>query len=124
MISFKTIFIILTVHTIFDFFLQNRWMGENKSKFSILKPAQDCLPLLAHISIYTLGLIFIAVTLNFDFGKAYSFVLFNGVAHFLTDLITSKISSKFYKENKLQAFWNTIGIDKFIHLIVLFALAS
>lgn len=115
MIDYRSIFIILSIHTIFDFFLQSRWMGENKSKFG-----EKNSPLLAHIGVYTLGLILMSVCLNLNMSKVFFFVSTNGAFHFITDLITSKISSHFYlKENK-QAFWGTIGTDQLLHLLILF----
>ncbi len=92
---------LLLAHTVGDFLLQTRWMGENKShNWSAM-----CL----HIIVYSLILL--------PFG--FMFALFNGLAHMATDIVTSNISSHCYKTKQMDGFWLTIGTDQMIHMMTL-----
>lgn len=107
----KLILYVLLAHWIADFVFQSRWMGENKSK--------DFIPLFAHIATYTVVLwvfcLFQAATPEI----AFLFAVLNGLAHLLTDWITSNITSYAFKEKKMHLFWCTIGFDQYMHVAVL-----
>jgi len=99
------ILLIIWVHFIADFVLQSDRMAINKSS--------DNLWLSIHSLCY--GLPFLA--LFFIFG--IKFIVFNIVAHFIIDWITSKGTSKLWKENKRHWFFVLIGLDQAIHLTIL-----
>ena len=105
---------LLATHTIWDFIMQSRWMGNNKSK--------ELKPLLAHALTYSVGLVIWA---GFAMNGVWSaqtmiyFIALNMVFHFITDFFTSKISRYYYETGQEGAFWNTIGIDQFIHAATL-----
>lgn len=86
-----------------DFVLQINWMALNKSK--------RLLPLTAHVIVYSSGLFFIG----------WKFALLNGAAHWLTDFVTSRLSSKAWKSEKRHLFFVIIGADQMIHHITLFS---
>jgi len=101
-------------HTVADFILQSRWMAENKSK--------SLKALSVHILEYT-GVMFIGLILPFGLAGAATYAVLNGVLHFFTDLVTSKLSSYAYETENMKLFWGVIGFDQFIHICcLLFAL--
>lgn len=94
-------------HTIADFVFQTRWMAENKS--SSLKA------LAIHVLEYT-TVMFVGLIFPFGLVHAALYAIINGVLHFLTDFVTSRISSYAYKNGDMKLFWGTIGFDQFIHI--------
>lgn len=113
MINLQTIILILFTHWLFDFFFQTREMGNNKSKSNY--------HLALHVWVYSLGLLLVAPILfpmSIICGIGWIFV--NGLAHFLTDYVTSRATSSLYKEERYQDFFNVIGIDQMLHYITLF----
>lgn len=126
---------LLVAHWVGDWLLQNDRMALNKSK--------DNLVLLEHVAVYSLVLWLWAVywwwTPFFLAGvKAeiiFSFWAITVVTHFLTDWITSRISSRLwffkpnfpehdvnewsYVEGKRHWFFVMIGFDQLIHYVTL-----
>lgn len=123
MINLSVPLSILIIHTIGDFLFQSDWMAINKSK--------NWKALGLHVSVYSLcfvywGLPFVAITF---------------LTHFLTDAVTSRITSKLWfftpldvhytmNSNQYRQLWVskggnrhwffvTIGIDQLIHFITL-----
>lgn len=95
------IILILFVHFIADFVLQTRKMAENKSSSNQW--------LLTHITVYTLPL--------FIFG--WKFALFNGAAHFVTDYVSSRLTTHYHKKKDFHKFFIVIGADQMVHSICL-----
>jgi len=119
---------LLIIHFIGDFLLQSDWMALNKSK--------SWLALSAHCYVYSLlvggfmGSYWLGVNPFTAIGITF-------VAHFITDAITSRITSKlwFMKlgpactagdemvwrpiERKRHWFFVMIGFDQFIHYVTL-----
>ena len=124
----EVVALLLILHFIGDFLLQNNWMALNKSK--------DWTALWCHVSAYTVGfLIFFGLT----------FGVITWVTHFLTDALTSRVTSKLWfipieplesvlvrdgqmtvfqyvanvEERKRHWFFVAIGADQLIHFLTL-----
>ena len=114
MISVLSLGCILIVHWIFDFFAQTHWQATNKSKNNIA--------LLSHVGVYTIGLI-LMVLLNYGYFQhlsyAVGFIVFNAVAHFFTDYVTSRASSSLYEKEEYHDFFVVIGFDQLLHYLTL-----
>lgn len=106
------IFLILVTHYVFDWKLQTRYMAENKST------SNKALGI--HVGVYTIGMLLVSVCSPLSVGWA----IFNGLAHFGVDYISSRLTSKHYKSEKYKKFWDTIGADQLIHYIILFLSAA
>ena len=118
MIPIQFIIFMLLAHLIGDFFLQSQYMSENKSK--------NVGVLFVHVLFYTIT-IFTVTFLYIIISKEYQMIfmlttyyILNGILHFIIDFITSKITSRLYKQNKLHWFFVTIGCDQTLHFICLF----
>ena len=96
---------ILFVHWIADFVLQKRIWAENKSK-SIVSLSKHCIT-------YSLCL----VPLAFSFG--FIWWVINSISHFTIDFFTSKCTSKLYSKGNYHAFFEVIGFDQFLHIVIL-----
>lgn len=92
---------LLWVHTFADFVVQTNWMAINKSKNSVI--------LTIHVASYAMFLL--------PFGFWFSVV--NFFAHWATDYVTSRITSRLWKEEKRHKFFIVIGIDQALHISVL-----
>jgi hypothetical protein len=113
-------FIFLTVislfHFVFDFIFQTNKMAQNKSK---------CIGALSqHVFVYTLGMVACSQYLYFmgyfiTVKIALNWALINGMVHWLTDFITSKINTFFYKKGNIHTFFVGVGFDQMIHAITL-----
>ena len=101
MIDITIIIIIMGLHWIGDFLLQTRYMAVNKSTSNKT--------LLSHMIMYSLPLLLINPM----------FALVNGVLHGMVDYVTSRLSSKAYKENNMHMFFSIIGLDQFLHTVCL-----
>lgn len=121
--NYLDLIIILFIHFVADFLFQSRQMGVKKSR--------NIYWLVAHIYVYSiitfLGWIFF---FNLNLKMSFELISLTVFSHFLTDYITSKISSKFYLKSKKSKslkeskyfewlFWSTIGFDQLIHAITL-----
>ena len=112
---------LLACHFLSDFILQSDWMATNKSK--------NWLALLWHVSVYSLPFFFLIAWLTLDPNKAGFFWMATFISHFLTDAVTSRITSKlwFFRPNPIiptlwepsggnrHYFFVMIGLDQLIH---------
>lgn len=113
------IFALVIIHWIADFVLQTHWQASNKSK--------NWLALSAHVATYTGTLLVLAGAVMFGIpGLAFltvptflAWVLLNGVLHFATDAVTSRITSKLFGKD-WHNFFVVVGIDQAIHYVTLF----
>ena len=106
---------VLTAHFIADFVFQKTKTGLLKSKDNVI--------LLSHVITYVviLAILMVPVLGLHGWGQgAGLYALVNGVLHFPTDFISSRLSSKYYKEGRLYAFWKVIGLDQLAHYAGLF----
>lgn len=94
--------ILVWVHLVADFILQTDKMALNKSTSNVF--------LGHHVAVYTACLL--------PFGLVFALV--NGVAHFVTDYITSRMTSYLWSKGKRHEFFVVIGIDQALHFTVLF----
>ena len=96
-----TLIAIIIVHLISDFILQTDEMAKGKSKSNKW--------LTIHVLVYTFPF--------FIFG--WKFAILNGAFHFVTDYLTSRLSSKMWSQNRVHDFFVVIGADQALHMIVL-----
>lgn len=90
--------LICWLHFLGDFILQTDRMAQNKSKLSGW--------LALHVGVYSTCFVF--------FG--WKFVLATWLAHFATDYVTSRITSKLWQKNERHWFFVVIGADQALHL--------
>ncbi len=105
---FAIIIFLMFFHWLADFVLQTRWMAETKSS--------SWLALSLHCLVYSftmaIGLIFITSFLN-----VLSFAGLIFVFHFITDAVTSRMTTKYYNRGRMKKFWMTIGFDQWLHVV-------
>lgn len=117
--AFTIVFIIL-MHFIGDFVLQSRWMALNKSS--------NNRALFAHVATYSLFLFIGGWVLwykdSIDINLIIAWALINGLLHFITDYITSRITARLWKLENKYWFFTMIGFDQLIHYACLFFTSS
>ena len=110
-----TFLYILTSHWIGDFVFQSRYLADRKSK--------DFFILLCHVLLYTAA---VAVGLALALGTITDpdigrFLTVNFFAHFITDAITSRITTRLYAGGHIYFLFTTIGFDQLLHTSILYA---
>lgn len=102
MIEINVLLTLVFLHFFADFILQTDNIALKKSTNNEV--------LFIHVFLYSLPFLW--------FGLKFALVTF--IAHFLTDYVSSRLTSKFYKEGKRHLFFVTIGADQAIHMATLF----
>lgn len=113
MIELHVIIAILVAHYIGDWLLQVPFqavMGRKSSDWSHL--TLHCATLV--LPLVVVGVIFMEPSIGF------AWALGNAWLHFLIDAVSSRMTSRYHKQNKMSHFWLTIGTDQVMHLIILF----
>ena len=109
---------ILLVHWVADFLLQTRHMATRKSESNYY--------LSLHVTIYSFTTIVLWVFFFLIVGthmSTFTIFLSFGVTfatHWLTDYVTSRQTSKFYKAENYKGFFDMVGFDQWIHALTLF----
>ena len=104
---------IIFFHFVSDFVLQSDEMAVNKST--------SWYWLTVHVITYTSVM---TALMSPVFGFTYTLMIWAEITfatHFVTDAVTSRISSYFWKRNERHWFFVTIGFDQVIHYACLFA---
>jgi len=95
---FLIVLLLLSVHFVADFLLQNDWMAVNKSKH------WGALSL--HVLVYSLAFIWLG----------WQFALITFVLHFIIDAITSRCTrALYYPVFHRHWFFAVIGFDQLLH---------
>lgn len=107
------IYFLIFTHWFADFVCQTDNMARNKSKSNKW--------LAKHILVYSAALSMFAIIAGFNVpGKFWiSFVAINGLAHFVIDYFTSRISSKCWEKGEVHDFFVVIGFDQALHMATL-----
>lgn len=99
-----TVSLILAFHFVADFVMQSHWMATGKSQRWGMNRQ-----MVSHIAVYTLALTPLGLT----------WALVNGVAHYATDIVSSRATSALWKKNEIHWFFVVIGADQLAHTVVL-----
>lgn len=116
--SLAALAIICFGHFVSDFVLQARWMAVNKGRHL------DALAF--HIAQYSVSMAAICWPLLVWFlsyepnGTFALWIVLNAAAHFIVDLITSRITAYAHAQKREKLFWGTIGADQLSHQVCLF----
>jgi hypothetical protein len=100
-------FSVLFAHWVADFVLQTHWQASNKSK--------NWDALTRHVATYSVA---VTALLCWQFPVVYDIPIFFVVtfaAHFLTDAVTSRITSKLYAKGDYHNFFVVVGFDQLLH---------
>ena len=100
--TFAVPIFLLILHFLGDFVLQSDWMAINKSK--------NWIALGIHCTVYSL------VFAPF-YGLTFAGITF--ATHFITDALTSRLTSKLFQAGERHWFFVAIGGDQLIHAITL-----
>lgn len=109
--SFYFVMLILTLHWVADFICQTDWQAKNKSKNNVA--------LLKHVGSYT-AVIFVGSLFVFSPMIAVMWTALNGILHFVTDYVTSRITSYLWSKGDVHNFFVVVGLDQLIHYACLF----
>lgn len=108
-IDYWAVVALIVVHFVADFVLQSDTMAKNKSKSSKW--------LGIHILCYMGPLLLFCFSLGWIGGLLFTLV--NGAAHFATDYVTSRITSRLWAKGDVHNFFVVIGLDQSFHMITL-----
>lgn len=99
---------LLFLHGLADFWCQNRWMADNKSK------SMEALTL--HVFVYSLVLWFgVLCTGQYGLNDVCRFAVVTFAGHWLTDAVTSRLTKKALAAKNMHVFFGVIGTDQFVH---------
>ena len=98
-------------HFFADFVFQTEMMAKNKSSNNTW--------LLIHIIVYTItfGTIYYFLVDHVSLWSVVKWSALNGVAHFVIDYLTSRLSKYFWEKQKTRAFFIVIGADQTLHYL-------
>lgn len=102
--------LIFILHWIGDFIFQTRQMADNKSS--------SIYWLTSHVLWYCMAF----TPFFFIIGEGVAYIEFMAIlfgTHWVTDFITSKVTTWCWKKKKIKLFFTVIGFDQLIHAITL-----
>lgn len=102
---------IVWLHFLADFVLQSDKVSKAKSGSNRV--------LAFHVALYSVPFIPFAAAYMTP-ANAATWLLVNVAAHFVTDYITSRMTSKLWKAGDVHNFFVVIGADQAIHMTTLF----
>ncbi len=108
------ILVLIFGHTVADFVFQTDEVAKGKSSDNGI--------LFKHVATYICCLTLFASSIVVSTTPMLNFLGFlaiNFAAHFITDYITSRLTTYFWKREDRHNFFVTIGFDQFAHLAVL-----
>jgi hypothetical protein len=106
--------VFILAHYIGDFVLQSRKIATEKSS--------SILALSIHVAIYTATILVFSFLVDFTAHQRSVFVIYNGLLHFITDYISSRVTEKAWSDGNIEKFWDTIGFDQFAHIYSLYVI--
>lgn len=119
MISIGVLLIILFGHWLADFVWQPDWMGKGKSS--------DWSIMIHHGLRITIGMLGVSIVLMLTGFVPYAaadlltiWAGVNGIAHVAIDAVTSRMTGRYWKAERVHAFFVTIGFDQFLHVAFAF----
>ena len=92
-----------------------------------IKKSTNIYWLYTHIIVYGLslfiiilgGLLLVELSFPNNFGRFVFIITINTLSHGVVDYLTSRISKKYFEKSQMKAFYNMLGLDQLIHLIIL-----
>lgn len=108
------ILFIFVVHFLADFVFQSSKMATGKSK--------SLKWLCIHVGVYGLVSLISAFVIGLDLKDLSLGFIWWGInvgLHFVVDFVTSKVTSKFWEEKNMRAFFVMIGFDQLLHTVCL-----
>ena len=106
---------VIFAHWVADFVCQTHWQASNKSK--------NWNALTRHVASYTavMGAFCYPIFMGRNVVAHFAiFVVVTFAAHFVTDAITSRITSRLHCKGDWHNFFVVIGFDQFLHYTQLF----
>ena len=101
----------ILIHFLADFGLQTHDQATKKSSSGIW--------LSYHVGVYSLIWIFGAFIISNSWFLSFWFGIITFICHFITDLITSKISKPFFDKKNFHDGFVVIGFDQLLHMLQL-----
>lgn len=115
MVAVWAVIIVLALHWFSDFVWQPHWMSLRKSKENWVL-AQHSARIFAGSLIAALFVA--AFSNNITWWGISMFAAVNGLSHYWVDFVTSRITSKLWREEKVHNFFVVIGFDQFLHMTI------
>lgn len=104
--------LLVWLHFFADFVMQSDKVSKSKSGSNAV--------LLYHVALYSLPFCPFAAWYFKSWLLGMAFVWGNAAAHFVTDYITSRMTSRLWKAGEVHWFFVVIGADQAIHMTTLF----
>jgi len=109
MIDVYLVIWLLFAHFVADFVFQSTKTGLTKSKCNNTLTTHVCI----YILVLWAMLLPTEIADSSTFGLA--FACFNGMLHWPTDWLSSRLAGTYHREQRLYAFWKVIGLDQLAH---------
>lgn len=102
----------IVAHWVADFVLQTHWQASNKSK--------NWNALARHVCTYTVAMTASACMYLREPGQLAAFAIVTFVAHFATDAVTSRWTSRLWAKQDWHNFFVVVGFDQVLHYAQIF----